>query len=117
MRAYLARLLQAGALGGPALSPGAGGVLAARNITDWLYGGLSQCVIGGLRGVLRGKLQEGLHVLPALKVFVDQVLVHAGTPALWQRTPNMMRDEACSSPMLLWQKPFQSLHCSSECCT
>jgi hypothetical protein len=37
-RAYLARLLQAGALGGPALSPGAGGPLAARNISDWLYG-------------------------------------------------------------------------------
>ena len=38
VRAYLARLLQARALGGPALSPGAGGMLAARNISDWLYG-------------------------------------------------------------------------------
>ena len=38
VRAYLARLLLAGGLGGSALSPGAGGVLAARNISDWLYG-------------------------------------------------------------------------------
>lgn len=38
VRGYLARVLQARALGGPALSPGGGGVLAARNISDWLYG-------------------------------------------------------------------------------
>jgi len=63
VRAYLARLLQAGALGGLALSAGAGGPLPARNISDWLYGARSL-----------------LHLIPP-----EHALLKSGPESLFQR--------------------------------
>ncbi|KAK9837305.1 hypothetical protein WJX81_005203 [Elliptochloris bilobata] len=64
VRAYMARLLQVGALGGPALSPGAGGLLAARNVSDWLTGWadplLSSALFGGVGATPAGRVALGI---------------------------------------------------------